>query len=75
MEISVEMFDDDVKIRAWYNEQNDMLVHSASSCSIDRMLEWSNDNDMPLYLQQSAVLHFGRISSTEYEIDHICTIA
>ncbi|EYB81471.1 hypothetical protein Y032_0383g386 [Ancylostoma ceylanicum] len=67
--IRVQIYADDIKIYAPYDEASADSAHSALSRSIEAMLHWSQEHGLPVNLNKTAILHLGKLPYKDYSLN------
>ncbi|XGW02669.1 hypothetical protein V3C99_014590, partial [Haemonchus contortus] len=70
-EIKVQMYADDVKIYAAYNEENKEVVQLALKKSIMKLTEWASNWELSVNLSKCSVFHLGGGAPGYYEINGV----
>ncbi|KAK6053379.1 hypothetical protein COOONC_09116 [Cooperia oncophora] len=67
--IEVKMFADDIRIYCVYDSHEQPVRHKMLSLSIEKMVSWSTDWELPLNLEKTVHLHLGPCPPIPYQVD------
>uniref|UniRef100_A0A0N4WGI2 Reverse transcriptase domain-containing protein n=1 Tax=Haemonchus placei TaxID=6290 RepID=A0A0N4WGI2_HAEPC len=70
-DIHVQIYADDIKIYAAYEDASTSSAQQALRLSVERMNEWASSWDIPLNLNKCSVMHFGNATAIDYVINGI----
>uniref|UniRef100_W6NRX8 RNA-directed DNA polymerase (Reverse transcriptase) domain containing protein n=1 Tax=Haemonchus contortus TaxID=6289 RepID=W6NRX8_HAECO len=68
-DIHVQIYADDIKVYAAYDDTNSGIVQQALRLSMERVNEWASSWDIPLDLNKCLVMHFGNAIANDYIIN------
>lgn len=64
--VHVVLYADDIKVYGSYNISNEVEIKSALQTSLERMVKWGKDWDIPVNISKSSVLHIGSDKTVSY---------